>query len=346
MRMIIKTYSLFVVWLVLLTSCSQAPKGKIDFKDEKGKFKISFPIEPEITEQSGVTEYGEITTYSFKAEPKDDDNLSYEVHYLDYPKEFTDTLSTESIYALFNGSQTSNINSDNVQLIGTFNHNILGYTGREFRWQDFKTNKFSRVRFYMVNSRMYLLAVNTKEENNFNVSINQFFESFELIDTKPNPNEQTVSETVDKIFRIKFPKETEIREMETPTEYGNAKIVAEGYQPKLINDDNLIYMVTILEYPEDITLRDNFDLDDYYSNAVQTALNGRQSTLISQKRISQNGISGIEVKENFKGGQIVIKQRTFLKGNLQIGIQVMTIPKNDDNESMNSFFDSFEFIEK
>jgi len=342
----IKTYSLFVVWLVILTSCSQAQNKKIAFKDEKGKFKISFPIEPEITEQSGVTEYGEITTYSFKAEPKGDDNLSYEVHYLDYPTEFTDTLSTESVYALFNGSQTSNMNSDNIQLIGTFNHNILGYIGREFRWQDIKTNKFSRVRFYMVNNRMYILAVNTKEENNFNVSINQFFESFELIDTKPNPNEQIASEKVDKAFKIKFPKETEIREMETPTEYGNAKIVAELYQPKLVNDDNLIYMVTTLKYPEDITLTDNFDLDDYYSNVIQTALNGRQSTLISQKEVSENGISGIEVKESFKGGQIVIKQRTFLKGDLQIGIQVMTIPNNDDNESMNSFFDSFEFIKK
>jgi hypothetical protein len=344
--MIIKTYSLFVIWLVLLTSCGQAQKGKIDFMNAKGKFKISFPIEPEITEQSGVTEYGEIMTYSFKAEPKGDDNLSYEVHYLDYPKEFTDTLSTESVYALFNGSQTSNINSDNVQLIGTFNHDILGYIGREFRWQDIKTNKFSRVRFYMVNNRMYILAVNTKEENNFNVSINQFFESFEFIDTKPNPIEQIASEKVDKVFKIKFPKETEIREMETPTEYGNAKIVAELYQPKLVNDDNLIYMVTTLKYPEDITLPENFDLGDYYSNVVQTALNGRQSTLISQNRISKNGISGIEVKESFKGGQIVIKQRTFLKGNLQIGIQVMTIPNNDDNESMNDFFDSFEFIEK
>ncbi|WP_428741128.1 hypothetical protein [Tenacibaculum sp.] len=342
----IKTYSLFVVWLVLFTSCGQAQKSKIDFKDEKGKFKISFPIEPEITQQFGVTKYGEITTYSFKAKPEDDDNLSYEVHYLNYPKEFTDTLSTENIYALFNGSQTSNIKSDNVQLIGTFNHNILGYIGREFRWQDIKTNKFSRVRFYMVNNRMYILAVNTEEENNFNVSINQFFESFELIDTKPNPNDQIASENVDKVFKIKFPKETEIREMETPTEYGNAKIVAELYQPKLVNDDNLIYMVTTLKYPEDITLTDNFDLDDYYSNIIQTALNARQSTLISQKKISENGISGIEVKESFKGRQIVIKQRTFLKGNLQIGIQVMTIPNNDDNESMNSFFDSFEFIEK
>jgi len=342
----IKTYSLFVVWLVLFTSCSQAQNEKIDFKDEKGKFKISFPIEPETTEQTGITEYGEITTYSFKAEPKGNDNVSYEVHYLDYPKEFTDTLSTESVYALFNDSQTSNINSDNVQLIGTFNHYILGYIGRELRWQNVQTNKFSRVRSYMVDNRIYILAVNTKKDNNFNVSINQFFESFELFDTKPNPNEQKVSEKVDKIFIIKFPKETEIREIETPTDYGDAKIVAEIYQPNLINDDNLSYTVVIVKYPEDITLTDNFDLDDYYSNGVQTSLTATQSSLISQNKILKNGIHGIEVKESLKEGQIVIKSRTFLKGNIQIEIKVMTIPKNDENESMNDFFDSFEFIKE
>ncbi|NLR91679.1 hypothetical protein [Flammeovirga agarivorans] len=340
------TYLLFTAWLVFFTSLSQAQNSKVDFKDEKGKFKISFPIEPEVSEQSGVTEYGEITTYSFKAESEDDDNLSYDVYYLDYPQAFTDTLSTESVYALFYGSQMTNVNSDNIQLIGTFNHNILGYIGREYRWQDIKTNKFSRVRFFMVNNRMYILIVNTEGEKNFNLSINKFFDSFKLIDTTPNPNTQTSSEGVDKIYKIKFPKETEIREMETPTEYGNAKVVVECYQPKLVNDDNLIYMVMIIKYPEDITLTDNFDLDDYYSNVIQRALNGRQTTLISKNKVSENGISGIEMKESFRDGQIVIKQKVFLKGNSQIALQVMTIPNNDDNKSMNSFFDSFEFIEE
>ncbi|WP_281612920.1 hypothetical protein [Flammeovirga sp. SubArs3] len=340
------TYLLFTAWLVFFTSLSQAQNSKVDFKDEKGKFKICFPIEPEVSEKSGVTEYGEITTYSFKAEPEDDDNLSYDVYYLDYPQAFTDTLSTESVYALFYGSQMTNVNSDNIQLIGIFNHNILGYIGREYRWQDIKTNKFSRVRFFMVNNRMYILIVNTEGEKNFNLSINKFFDSFKLIDTTPNPNIQTSSEGVDKIFKIKFPKETEIRKMETPTEYGNTKVVVEFCQPKLVNDDNLIYMVTIIKYPEDITLTDNFDLDDYYSNVIQRALNGRQTTLISKNKVSENGISGIEMKESFRDGQIVIKQKVFLKGNSQIALQVMTIPNNDDNKSMNSFFDSFEFIEE
>ena len=341
-----KAYSIIVIYLFVLFSCVQAQNNTTKFQDKKGKFKISFPSKPKITTQSGETQYGDIITYSFKAEPKNDDNLSYEVHYLDYPKGFVDTLSTEGIYALFNGSQTTNIISDDIQSIGVFNKNLLGYVGREFRWQDVTTNKLSRVRFYLVNNRMYILAVNTKKEKNFNVSINQFFESFELVDTKPNSKKQAVSRKKEKVYKIKFPKATEIREMETPTEYGNAKLIGELYQPKLKDDDNLMYMVLVLEYPEDITKTSNFDLDNYYSNAIKTALANRQTTLISKKKVSKNGVLGIEVKESFRGGQIMIKYVTFLKGNLQIGIQVMTTSENYGNKSMNDFFDSFEFIDE
>lgn len=341
-----KAYSIIVIYLFILSSYGQAQNNTTKFQDKKGKFKISFPAKPKITTQTSETEYGNTTIYSFKAEPKNDNNLSYEVYYLDYPQSFVDTLSTEGTYALFNGSQKTNINDDNIRSVGVFNRNVLGYVGREYRWQDVKTNKLSRILFYMVNNRMYILTVNTEKENNFNVSINQFFESFELIDTKPNPKKQVASGKKEKIYKIKFPKAPETQAMQTPTEYGNAKIIAELYKSQFQNDDNLIYMVTALEYPKDITKMSGFNLDNYYSNVIKGASANRQSTVISKKKISKNGVTGIEVQESFQGGRLIIKYRTFLKGNIQIGIQVMTIPRNNGNKSMNDFFDSFEFIDK
>ncbi len=340
-----RIYSTIIVCLFALISCSQEQSNETKFQDEKGRFKVSFPSEPVTASESGEAEYGKITIYSFKSEPKNDDNLSYEVYYIDYPESFVDTLSDESVYALFNGSQETNINSENIQLIGTFNHDIQGYIGREFRWQYLETKVLSRARFYMVKNRMYILAVNTNEEDNFNVGINEFFESFELLNTEPSNREQVAEESVESIYKVNFPKSSETREMEVPTEYGNAQVVMEAYQPKLENDDNFAYMGMLLEYPEDITKTDGFNLENYFSDVVQAALAGRQSTLISQKEISINGIKGIEVKESFRGGQIIIKSWTFLKGKFQIGLQVMTLPENDDNDSMNDFFDSFEFVE-
>lgn len=339
-----KNFSMITICFFLLISCEQPQKDVVKFQDKNGRFKISFSVKPTITEQSGETVYGKTTTYSFKAEPKNDDNISYEIHYVDYPESFADTLSIESIYAVFNGSQTTNMNSDDIELIGNFNHNILGYIGREFRWKYVNLQKLSRVRFYMVNNRMYILSVNTKEENNFNLGINQFFESFELINTAPNAKEQVLSKKSEKIYKIKFPQSTEVREVETQTEYGNAKVIAELYQPNTEDDDNVIYMSSSLEYPKDITQMDNFNLKEYYTNFIAAAMNARQSTLISQKEISKDDIVGVEVKESFQEGQIFVKQQMFLKGNTLISIQVMTAPYRYGNKSMNTFFDSFEFI--
>lgn len=341
-----KIHILLLFFLGLLSSCAQTQKENINYENNKGRFKISFPVDPEITNESRITQYGKITKYSYIAKPNDDDNLSYEVYYLDYPNTIADTLSKKGIYSLFENSQKSFIKSDKVQSVGTSNHEILGYTGREYRWLDNETNILSRVRFYMVKNRMYILIVRTKQENNFNKKINQFFDSFEITDTEPNHIKEVEPKKNKKVFKINFPsKDTETREMEAPTEYGEANAIIEGYQPKLQNDDNIIYLVSTLEYPEDITQKDDFDINKYYSDVIQTATNNRQSKLISQKEIMKNGVAGIEFKESFKGGQVIIKQRTFLKGNLQISIQVMTIPKNDENKSMNDFFNSFEFLD-
>ena len=88
-----------------------------------------------------------------------------------------------------------------------------------------------------------------------------------------------------------------------------------------------------------------FDLNKYYEQVVSFALNGRQSTLLSKKTIQIGNDEAIEFRESFKGGQIIIKQRTILKGDTQYSIQVMTIPANDENADMNNFFKSFSIKE-
>ncbi|MEQ6124506.1 hypothetical protein AAON49_09915 [Pseudotenacibaculum sp. MALMAid0570] len=339
-----KKHPLIIVFISVLFSCTPVQKENGKFKNKEGRFKISFPSQPILSEKSGETEYGKLTNFSFKSVSKNDDNLSYQLSYLDYPLSFTDTLTVDHIYALFNGAQNTNINSKTAELIGVFNHKILGYTGREFRWKDTETKNLIRIRFYLVKNRMYILTVRTEEKNNFNVGINQFFDSFELINTESIANADASDVLSDEIFTISFPKEPENRELETPTDYGTAKTKAKSYQPKLKNDDNLIYVSAIQNYSKDITKTEGFNLEKYYSNKIQGTIIARQSALISKKKIIKNGIEGVEMKESFRNGQIVIKTWMFLKGNLHISIQVMTIPKNDGNKAMNDFFNSFFFI--
>jgi hypothetical protein len=304
-----------------------------------------FPNLPKVSEKQVNSELGQTIIHSFiyKPDNQNDDNLSYQLYYLDYPKEYVDTLTIDEIYSLFNGGQISNLHDTTLTLTNSTNIDIHGHIGREYRWIDNKNGKLARVRFYLVDNREYILSVNTLTKNNFNLSINEFLNSFELFDTtrctKYAANQNKI---IGAYYNISFPGKTETRDIETPTIYGNSKSFVEAFQPKLVNDDNLIYMISVTNFPIDITANDTFNLSKYYEDAIQNVLISRQSSLISKKGITYNGIKGVEFKESFKGGEILILNRTFLHKDRQIGLQVMTIPKNEDNSSMLRFMNSLE----
>ncbi|MEQ9426883.1 MAG: hypothetical protein RJQ09_20840 [Cyclobacteriaceae bacterium] len=330
--------------LLFISIQSQGQSSK--FESTEGKFKISFPTDPERNIQIGETEYGEITIISFICKPSNDDNLQYSVNYLDYPESVIDTLADSNIYSLFDGSQITNFNTSSTELLGVFNEDVLGYKGREYRWQDYNSKTFSRNRFFLVGYRMYIISVTTDIDNNFNTGISNFLNSFELIQTDSNlkkGNAKKNSSSDLNSYKISFPKQTKTRDMETPTDYGTANMKMIGCQPKLQNDDNYGYILKIIEYSKDITKTKKFSLNSYYDNVINFELKSRQSTIISREIITKNGVIGIEVIESFKNGEILIKYQNFLKENKEYSIMVMTIPSNDNNKAMNDFFDSFEF---
>ena len=332
--------------LVSISACTQ--KSSAPFSDEAGKFQVDFPVKPEKEAQTVTTEFGLVSTVLYKAEPgRSDNNTAYEAGYVDYPEGYADTLSIENTPGFFASAQTTNLTTPEIELISTYNLQLLGYPGMEFRWKDTRTKKMFRIRFYLVNNRMYTLSVYTKEKDDFNLDINKFFESFKLLDTEPNPDMVAAPSTeVDKVYTVNFPKATEVRKTQVPTTYGNANVAMEMFQPKMKGDDNFAYAILQLSYSKDITQEADFDLEAHFDEVIATALNGRQSTLISRKSISQNGVKGVEFLESFRGGQIWIKNRIFLLKDQQISAQVMTIPENKDNKAINTFLNSLKFIKK
>ena len=332
----------FVLMCFLAFSCGFTQEKSQKFVSEKGKFKVDFPSTPKLSTNKITDNYGERMVYSYLSTPENDSNRSYEVRYIDFSQEALVDFEGNLIFDLFL-SFAKNGQGSSLETMGTLNKKIIGYTGREYRWQDSNSGQLSRMLFYMVRNRMYQLTVVTDEENNHNIYVDQFFDSFELIETKAKPEyEGQLRQGIDgvKSFVIDFPHPTEEREMETLTEYGNTKIFIKGSQHTPGDTENIGYTVTTMRYPKDITENDNFDLKKHYAELIQNGLRNRQSKLISQKEIELDGIRGIETKESFRDGQIIITQQSFLKGDTQILVNVMTIPKNDDNMVMKAFFKS------
>jgi hypothetical protein len=342
-----KKYSALLLCLLLFISCGKEQQKEAKFQDEKGRFKVDFPTKPEIMQGTNHSFTNKIVIHSFKSTPKNDVNKSYELYYIDFPKSFTDTLSIERTYDFFNDFQMENIISKATESMGVLNIKILGYTGREFSWHNTETKMISKVHSYLVKNRVYVLTVTANEENRFNKAAQEFLESFELVNTEPFNASTAVVEKKAKTFTVTFPGPTEKRETEAPTNYGNGKIIAEAYQAKVKNAENVVLSVITLEYPDDITKTDDFNLENFYDELVETSLNNKQSKLISREEISKNGIKGIKTKEqlNVGGGTIILTQWAFLKRNILYSIQVGTTPENDKNAAMLAFYDSFEFVE-
>jgi len=96
----------------------------------------------------------------------------------------------------------------------------------------------------------------------------------------------------------------------------------------------------LIQYPIDITESEDFDLDAFYKTTTSGALSATQSSLIYSKEIELDGIKGIENKQKFRGGQLIITTRLFLVRNHLISVQIMTLPDNDENDAMMKFLDS------
>jgi len=210
-----KKYILLSIGLFLLLSCGT--DGTKKYSDNTGRFAATFPEAPETFQDTIFTKIGDLIFYQFQTAPENDDNLLYSIGYVDYPVSFVDGATKKQQYNLFLYFQKSLLDDPSITSTGILNVSILGYLGRQFKWNNTSTNELIKNRLYLVNNRLYILTVKTPLANNFNKKIDAFFDSFELINTDPNPNAQEIN--VEKSsFTIDFPGPTEIQKQESTHE--------------------------------------------------------------------------------------------------------------------------------
>jgi hypothetical protein len=330
----------FICLLLATFSALPAQNSEDFFTDSPGKFRVKFPSQPEESFQLFESSWGTVRLIEWTSAPEEDPNLEYKVSYVDYPDSITGKLNTEETETFFNEAQAARMNSETNELLGVFNHQIIGYTGREYRWHFKNPEKLFRERFFLVNNRLYMLSVSTSLDQNFNLGINQFLNSFELINTAPGTNETEKSEVKLK-FKVNFPKPTVLRDADGIGEFGPVKIRVEMCQVNMENDDNIAYLLTTAEYITDITQSEGFDLEQYFESQIENSLSGRQSTLVSKKRLNQSGMESMEWVETFRGDALLVHQRIFLVENQLYNVGVITIADKDNNKSMLQFLDSF-----
>lgn len=337
-------YSLIL--LFFLASCSNS--GKEYFSDKANDFKILFPTEPSVSDQSITFPFGSFSGKKYSLETSSGSNTSYSVTCIELPANIVHSDSMNLLSQLFAITQGDYLQKfGEGGLINTWIKNINKYPGREFVWTDKQGNSGHTRRVFYVRNKLYLLEVSYPTSNQHNVDIASFLDSFHLLSKEINPNPEPTPKTPSKKFTIEFPGASETRRMIVPGTKGPMYIISEMYQLKgsrrFDESGNFAYGVNymnfqgeeILKMPEDI--QRNF----IYQNAVNSPMIQNGGQIISNIESTINGNWCIETKALILNGQIELTAKSFFKDNYLYQALVLSAAGKGGNPAANAFMESF-----
>lgn len=181
-----KRFFFFAITLLAVGSIralGQTDDNWLDVNPEGCRCLVKMPGKPEKKEKLLNSAVGEVNLVMYMYQsPKDGnaDNLAYAVAFMDYPADKITSDSTSIIKEFFDNAREGSLKAIQGKLLTESIINYKGYPGREQR-VDFKNGlAIIKYRHYLIKNRLYTLQVITAIDNNFNLSINKFLDSFKL----------------------------------------------------------------------------------------------------------------------------------------------------------------------
>ena len=178
---------ILAICTIIIIFCSFTATEWVDLKSPDGKFAMKFPRKP--TPQSQVVKDGPHITlhmYVYDASKYKDDNLGYVMMYCDYPKDMVSSdFRDEIVDTILNGSISGMAENMQGKIISTEKAGYKDYPGKKVKLSVQDGKGFAYVKIYLIGSRMYMFEVMCEPKTDHNASIDKFFDSFTLIDSKP-----------------------------------------------------------------------------------------------------------------------------------------------------------------
>ena len=160
--------------LFLMSSCGIFKGGKKNkFYSEKGKFKIYFYEEPEISNESVNTELGNIEMHTFMHQ---DGEGVYMVAFSDYPKALMALSNPED---LLDGAIKGFTGKMGMKITKQKNNKLDNNTGLYFEAKG--GGYYAAVQDYIVKNRLYQIAILRSDREPTEKEINDFINSFEFV---------------------------------------------------------------------------------------------------------------------------------------------------------------------
>lgn len=270
-------------------------------------------------------------------------NWRYTLSRDEYPSSYIHSDSTINlIEQLINSTQNGLIEEDNFDLISSSECVLNNYFGKEFRWKDLEADEFFKNRVFVIENTIYQLSVYSRSGESHNKAIEQFLISFQL-DNNLNGHYKAETDNYIQSYTIEFPETPEHITKVIDSEIGKLTLQMKMFEPK--NDSYIeLYIANEIAYPPKlINIENTYELNSFFISSINGSVSAVNGELISIHDIEYLDIPGKEFKMYISEGEFIIKYRIFYKNDVLYNIGVMTNTKNDENNLIHSFLNSFKF---
>nr|WP_321223448.1 hypothetical protein [uncultured Psychroserpens sp.] len=140
-------------------------------------------------------------------------------------------------------------------------------------------------------------------------------------------------------FSVEFPAEPKVQDQEVPTAIGNLTMnMFMVEQAANASAKNLVYMVIHSEYPLDPEEIDTDTAQNMLDGSVDGAVNNVGGKLISNEKITKEGVPGRQAKIEVRGSYLYLN--IFLKVNILYAVQTICTEDADGNSDIKKFLNS------
>lgn len=329
-----------------LVSCSNS--GKNYFTDKACDFEILFPGKPITSDRTIIFPFGSFSGKKFTYEATSGSNKAYSVTCIELPAHIVHSDSLNLLSELFALSQADYLKQfGEGALLNTYIKSINKYPGREFVWGSPQTNESYTRRVYYVRDKLYLLEVAYTTDNQHNLEIGSFLDSFHILSKEMNSKPEPTPRNPEKKFSIDFPGATRSKKQVVASTNGPQYAVAEMYEVNTSSHfdefGNAGYGVNYMNYSNSDIIRMPEDMQKkfIYENSVKNPLILNGGKVISVNESTIDGTWCIELKALALGGRIELKAKSFFKNHYLYQIMVLSIPNKSENDASRRFMESF-----
>ena len=143
-------------------------------------------------------------------------------------------------------------------------------------------------------------------------------------------------------FRVLAPGKMKQKVHELETDLGSIQYHSFFYESKEKDADNLVYLLSYCDYPENSVHSDSLTLmQEFFKTTVAAAVESVKGELLYETDVFIDNFAGRYWRVDYNDGEAVIKTKAYLVKNRFYSVQTICLKGKALNLSSNRFLDSF-----